>query len=97
MSQIISVIYENGILRPLEPLNLPQQQLMQVQILSDEAADKTEQAVRSLVETGLVKPPKGCSDVGLVPEAERLRVSDVLGKASGKSLSEIVIEERGER
>ena len=97
MSQIISVIYENGILRPLEPLNLPQQQLIQVHILPDEAADKTEQAVRSLVEKGLVKPPKGHSDVEPVSEAERLRVSDVLGKVSGKPLSEIVIEERGER
>jgi len=82
MSQIISVIYENGILRPLKPLNLQQRQLIQVQILPDETADKTEQAVRSLVEAGLVKPPRGCSDVEPVPEAERLRLCDVLSKAS---------------
>ncbi len=97
MSQIISVIYENGILRPLETLNLQQRQLIQVQILSDKAADKTEQAVRSLVEAGLVKPPRGCSDVEPVPEAERLRLSDILGKASDRPLSEIIIEERGEQ
>ena len=96
MSQIISAIYENGILRPLEPLKLQQRQLIQIQILPDEAADKTEQAVRHLLELGLAKPPRGCSDVAPVPEAERLRLSDVFGKASDKPLSEIIIEERGE-
>jgi len=97
MSQIISAIYENGILRPLESLNLQQGQLIQVQILQDEAADKIEQAVKSLVEAGLAKLPRGCSDVEPVSDAERLRLSDVLGKASEKPLSEIIIEERGER
>lgn len=96
MSQIISVIYENGILRPSEPLKLRERQLIKIRLLPDEAADETEQAVRTLVEAGLVTPPKGYSDAEPVPEAERLRLSDVLGRASDKPLSEIIIEERGE-
>ncbi len=103
MSEIVTAVYEKGVLRPLQPLKLREQQMVWIQIVPEELAmqekpaDKVEKVIQSLVSAGLMRPrPKGTRPPDPVSEQERRRLADVMGKAPGKPLSEIIIEERGE-
>ena len=96
MPEVVTAVYENGMLRPLRPLNLREHQTVRVQVLPEDSADEVEQAIQSLIAEGLLTPPPGHSDVNPMPEEERRELAETLGKAPGKPLSEIIIEERGE-
>ena len=83
MKQTVTAIYENGLLRPLQPLNLPDQERVSVTVNSaagEQWAD--EDALEWASQQG---------DATISLEDVRRR----LGKLSG-SLSELVIAERGE-
>jgi predicted DNA-binding antitoxin AbrB/MazE fold protein len=95
MAEIVTAVYEDGVLRPLQPLNLRERQTVRVQLLPDEPTD-VERVVQSLVKAGLITPPPGRSEVDPVSEEERRELARVLGQAPGKPLSEVIIEERGE-
>ncbi len=95
MSQIVTTVYQNVMLRPLTSLGLQKNQRLQIQILQDITVDKTKQVIQSLVGDGLLTPPPGFSQVEPLPEKERRRLSEVLCKASDKPLSEIIMEDRG--
>ncbi len=95
MLHIVTAVYEDGVLRPMQPLNLRDHQTVRLQVLPEEPADEAEQALLALAAAGLVTPPPGQSDVAPVSEKERRRLAAVLGQAPGKPLSEIIIEERG--
>ena len=98
MGEIVTAVYEKGVLRPLQPLKLREQQTVWIQVMPDESAkDGEEAAVHALVAAGLLTPPPRRSDVPPVSEEERSKVADRLGRAPGKPLSEIIIEDRGER
>lgn len=98
MAEIIRAVYEKGMLRPLQPLNLRERQTVRLQVVSEEPAENESEAViRLLVEEGLLTPPPGRSDVAPLSEPERRELADRLGRAPGKPLSEIIIEDRGER
>jgi len=96
MPEVVTAVYENGMLRPLRPLNLREHQTVRVQVLPEDSADEVEQAIQSLIAEGLLTPPPGHSDVNPMSEEERRELAETLGKAPGKPLSEIIIEERGE-
>lgn len=96
MTEIVTAVYENGVLRPLGPLNLREHQTVRVQVLPEEPADEVEEVIQNLVQAGLLTPPPGYSEVDPVSEEERRELAEILGKAPGKPLSEIIIEERGE-
>ena len=98
MAEIITAVYENGILRPLQPLNLRERQTVRLQIVPEEPGDEVEEVIQSLVAADLMRPrPKrGSPPPDPVSEEERRRLADRMGKAPGKPLSEIIIEERGE-
>lgn len=94
MVEVITAIYEKGILRPLEPLALRERQKVRLQVIPE---NEREQALHVLVKAGLMAPkPEGPPPPDPVTEQERERLAVLLGHAPGKSLSEIVIEERGE-
>jgi len=95
MPDIVAAVYENGILRPVHPLNLRERQTVRLQVLPDEPADETDQALQTLVAAGLITPPPGHSDIAPISDKERRRLASRLGQAPGKPLSEIIIEERG--
>ena len=100
MAEIVTAVYEKGVLRPLRPLNLRERQTVRLQIVQEEPAEdenESEAAIRMLVEAGLLTPPPRRSDVDPVSEQDRRELADRLGRAPGKPLSEIIIEERGER
>ncbi len=96
MAEIVTAVYEKGVLRPLHPLNLRERQTVRVQVLPEEPPGKVEQVIQALVEAGLLTPPPGHSKVGPISEEERRELAQTLSQASGKPLSEIIIEERGE-
>jgi predicted DNA-binding antitoxin AbrB/MazE fold protein len=132
MTKTIRAIYENQVLRLLEPLGLKDGQQVRIQILEEASQDEpstlkekqtayvvaavegvepnpaganaTEKApdsikalIEKLIREGRLRPrPSGPVPPDPVPEEERRALADMLGRAPGKPLSEIVIEERGE-
>jgi predicted DNA-binding antitoxin AbrB/MazE fold protein len=63
----------------------------------EDAADPLEALLQRLIREGRLRPrPSGPIPPDPVSEQERLELADILGKAPGKPLSEIVIEERGD-
>jgi len=99
MSQIVTAVYEKGVLRPLHPVNLRDRQQVRLQVLPDDSEEnEASMAVRILVEAGLMRPPKqGTPPPDPVSGEERLALAKRISQAPGKSLSDIVIEDRGER
>lgn len=96
MSTIVTAIYEKGLLRPLQPLRLSEHQTVQLQILAEEGSTDVQHILSHLVADGLLTPPPGYSEGEPPSDAERLALADALGQATVKSLSELIIEERGE-
>ena len=97
MAEIVTAVYEKGILRPLSPLNLNERQTVRLQILPDKAMVEDDEVIQRLIAAGLLTPPPGQSDVEPLSEQERREVAETLGQTPGQPLSEIIIEERGER
>jgi predicted DNA-binding antitoxin AbrB/MazE fold protein len=95
MSEIITAVYSNGMLRPQNPLSLTDGQTVRLQVLTEEASFETKQIIQSLVAAGLVTPPPHRSDVEPVSEQAWRELTQRLEASVGKPLSEIIIEERG--
>ncbi|MEC4812088.1 MAG: antitoxin family protein [Scytonema sp. PMC 1069.18] len=95
MPEIITAVYENGVLRPLNPLSLQEHQTVQIQVLTEEPAMDAEQIIQSLVAAGLVSSPPRQEDVEPVSEEAWRELTQRLEASLGKPLSEIIIEERG--
>ncbi len=50
MNQIIQVIYENGILRPLQPLNLPENKILEIDVRDVSESDEKESVNKFKIE-----------------------------------------------
>jgi predicted DNA-binding antitoxin AbrB/MazE fold protein len=97
--EIVTAVYEKGVLRPLQPLDLEERQMVRIQVVPETVAeDEGEEMIRLLVAAGLMRPrpKKGTPPPDPVSEEERRELAERLGRAPGKPLSEIVIEDRGE-
>ncbi len=97
MSQNIEVIYENGILRPLQPLNLPEKKIFKVN-LTDETSnneethrDKVSRVLREAGLTSQMKFPKAKK----LSDEERKRLGKLF--SGEKSLGEYIDEDREAR
>lgn len=95
MPEIITAIYENGVLRPLKPLSLQEHQTVQIQVLP-ENGNELEQITHFLVATGLLTPPPRCTNVEPVSEVAWHELTEKLKATHSKPISEIIIEERGD-
>lgn len=95
MSKIITAIYANGVLRPLSPLNVPENTTVQIQILTKDPILEKERLVQYLAAAGLITPPSHRNDVEPVSEEAWRELTQRLEISEGKPLSEIIIEERG--
>ncbi len=95
MPEIITAVYENGVLRPLNPLSLQEHQTVRIQVLTEESAIDAEHIIQSLVAAGLVSPPPRRGDVEPVSEEAWSELTQRLEASPSKPLSEIIIEERG--
>ncbi|QTA82495.1 DUF104 [Desulfonema limicola] len=96
MPQSIMAVYEHGIFRPLESLNLPEKQRVRIQIDLEKQIDSVETAFQFLINIKWLTPPPGQSKLKPIPIKERNRIADILGKAAIKPVSEMIIEDRGE-
>jgi len=96
MPQIIMAVYEHGILRPLEPLTLPENQKVLIQIIPEPVVDKGDEIIQFLLKMGMITPPSNPSKVSSFSKIERRNLADALAKNAKQTLSEIVIEDRGQ-
>lgn len=91
MAQIITAVYKKGQLRPLQKLNLREDETVQIQILS--TASEADIALAALVNAGLVKPTIKVETLPEISEERRREIADAFGAAG--SVSELIIEDRG--
>ncbi|MFB2921143.1 MULTISPECIES: antitoxin family protein [Aerosakkonema] len=98
MSEIIVAVYENGVLRPVNPVSLNEGQTVRLQVVREvlpgESQNQVEKAFQSLADQKVMSlPPKQ----GQIDRAElaRRQKTRKLVKIEGKPLSETIIEERG--
>ncbi len=98
MTTTITAIYEQGVLRPLTPLALPERAQVQVQIITSTPDDarrlEWERLTQACRAAGLTSPANVVI-TSLVPPERREELMRLTG--NGKPLSEIVIENRQDR
>ena len=63
MADVLTAVYENGILRPLGPVKLRERQTVRLQVLTDEPVDEADQIIEKLAGAGLLSLPPGYSTV----------------------------------
>lgn len=96
MAQSIIAVYEDGVLRPLEPLHIPEKQRVRVRVELEKQMHSQANILDFLLDVGWLKPPSGKTEITPVPLVERNRVADILGQAAMKPVSEMIIDDRGE-
>jgi predicted DNA-binding antitoxin AbrB/MazE fold protein len=96
MNGNIAVIYEEGVLKPLEPLDLPEKSHLEIKIVSPSPIEllQKNEAYIALLEAGVISPPSQETYPEPVSDSERKRVADEIGKYG--PLSELIIQERNE-
>ena len=89
-------IYENGVLRLLTPVSLPERARVRLAILNEEEPEgEVHQAEAALIAAGLVKPAS--VKVGLRSISQDRRAELALLYAEGGPLSDVIIAERDGR
>jgi predicted DNA-binding antitoxin AbrB/MazE fold protein len=97
MAEIIDVVYEKGVLRPLKPLSLREKQQLRVRILPDSDNSLVDQAFMELASEGVITLPTSLPDDEPPMTNSELRLlAREISAAAERPLSEIIIEERGE-
>lgn len=92
----VAAIYENGILRLLTPVSLPEHTRVRVQILTEEeSGDDLRRAEAALVAAGLVKPAPAEPNPVHVSKGRRKELRRLY--AAGEPLSEEIIRQRDVR
>jgi predicted DNA-binding antitoxin AbrB/MazE fold protein len=101
MSEIVKAVYENGKLRPLQPLKLRERQTVRIQVLQDEPVpgkpeDEVNEVIQNLIATGLMHahPERDMIPPTPLSAEERKELANRLGRTPGKSASEMVIKDR---
>jgi len=99
MSQNIEVIYENGILRPLQPLNLPEKKILKITLPDEAPSDKEthrDKVSRVLREAGLTSSLKfPVTEKDILSEEERQRLGKLF--SGEKPLGDYIDEDREAR
>jgi len=97
MNQNIRAIYENGILRPLQPLDLPENKIVEIDvrdIKENGAETMPEKADRVLREAGLISSIK-FPNAKKLSDAERRRIGKLF--SGEKPLGDYIDEDREAR
>ncbi len=99
MSEIMVAVYENGVLRPLNPVSLNEGQTVRLQVIqeasSEDSKNELEDGFQTLVDSVKVTLPANDPSIKTVSEEERRELFEKLKERPGKPLSEIIIEDRG--
>lgn len=95
-SEIITAIYEDGVLRPTTPLELPEHARVQIQVrqivTSEDLSTHRRRLREALVAAGLVLPTQPSRIAGLLTPERRAELARKV--SAGRPLSETIIEER---
>ena len=94
MTQIISAVYENGVLRPLETLDLKEHDTVRLQILPKD--NPNARALAALIAAGLMLPRVDAPEPAEedISDEQRQKIADELGALG--PVSTYIIEDRGE-
>jgi predicted DNA-binding antitoxin AbrB/MazE fold protein len=94
MNESIVVIYEGGVLRPLQPLALPEHSRLEVQIVRRRrpSGDQRKLAYDALQAAGIIGAQLPVEDLPLISEAQLVAAAHDLAVAG--PLSELIIAER---
>ncbi|MEO7913619.1 MAG: antitoxin family protein [Roseiflexaceae bacterium] len=96
MSEIIHAVYEQGVLRPLTPLHLPEHTHVQISIDPISNAEEERQRVRqALIAGGIIRPQLPATPIQPVSEEALAAAAQSLANAG--SLSELIVAERDGR
>jgi predicted DNA-binding antitoxin AbrB/MazE fold protein len=92
---IVTAVYEQGVLRLLQPLSLPEHTCVRIQVLETEEGEEMNEVRRAeavLIAAGLIEPLSPPRDL---PEISEKRLAEVADRyAVGGPLSEVIIAER---
>ena len=92
MGVIVKAVYEKGVLRPLRPLQLADNQTVTIEVIAESEESRL---IRELVASHVLTPPRGTADAPLSIE-ERLVLAERVAQSIDRPLSELIIEERRE-
>jgi predicted DNA-binding antitoxin AbrB/MazE fold protein len=99
MPETITAIYENGVLRPLNPLSLNDGETVQITIVAEVSQEELkgdrEKAIKLMDVRKLMGLPTKQFKLDAAAEQKRRELFEKLKGRVGKPLSEIVIEDRG--
>jgi predicted DNA-binding antitoxin AbrB/MazE fold protein len=103
MSEIINAVYENGVLRPTEPVSLSEGEKVRLEVIPEtpveEPQTEWEKALQLASDRGLIKlrPRNNKMDREELLRREKLLQERVkkMGPLPGKPLSQEIIEGRG--
>lgn len=94
MGIMVTAIYENGVLRPLKPLRLEELEVVTIEIKTGIDEDRL---IRDLTSSRVITGPTGHNSAISYTVDERIALADRIAKAAGRSLSDLIIEERQEK
>lgn len=92
MGVIVTAVYEKGVLRPLRPLHLADNQTVTIEVIAESEESRL---IRELVASHVLTPPRGTEDAPLAIE-ERLALAERIAHFIDRPLSELIIAERRE-
>lgn len=99
MGRTITAVYENGVLRPLEPLPLPEHAQVEIDVreivADDDHQRQREQVAAALADAGLLAAPSAVLRADALLSAEaRARLAQALGETGVPPLSAAILDER---
>jgi len=94
MGKTITAVYENGVLRPLIPLLLPEHTQVELRIIkpATTAEDERQQVRQALMAAGVIRPQPVLEATQPVSETDLAEAAQALGQAG--PLSDLIIAER---
>jgi len=94
MPQVVNTIYKQGSFHPLEPIFIKEKQTVRILIIAENSYNEAI-SVNYYNDIDWLTLPSDKPDVKPVSIKERQRIAEILGKASSKPVSEMIIEDRG--
>ena|SRR3990172_12026219 len=96
MSQTIEAIFEGGVFKPLEPVELAERQAVRLIVEVVSSTEARLPTVRQVLQdAGLLTTLSPHLEAKIVPGVTLEAVRQSLARAGGKPLSELIIEQRG--
>jgi predicted DNA-binding antitoxin AbrB/MazE fold protein len=97
MSELVAAVYENGLLRPLRPLHLHEQQTVLIGIVPQTGNEEVDRITAELVLAGMLTLPEPSDEMDEYVSDEELELlSAEVGSQLSRPLSDIIIEERSD-